>query len=169
MASPPSPRSLAAHLQAEADVAGLDDVGAPVVLDRVAVGGELDPRRAVHLVQRRVHGVHVQPGGGIGVAGGFQHRAEIAAHGAHRPADGVAVGGLIHAVLHVVAVRRVHVALFDVEAVEPQGRLVAHLNQDYDALVGVVLDVAVPQLVLDDESYVAGIDADSSSWCRHVL
>ena len=166
-----------AQLQAEADVAGLEDIGAPVVLHRLPpldvglAGGALD------LVQDGGDGASVEAVGHRLVAGAAQHGAEPLPHLAHRPADGVAVDDRVHATDIVLALGIVDVAPLDVAAVEAQQRHLAPVegpgHLDDGALVGVAVNVGVPLLVTHDEGDPARLktrflDAHTpcSSGCR---
>jgi len=75
----------------------------------------------------------------------------------HRPADRVAVHRGIHAAEFVHVLGPIHIATLQVETVEPQQRRLFSpglaSNQNGHALVGVVVDVAVPQLVLDGKTH----------------
>ena len=101
------------------------------------------------------------------VAGPVQHLRELVLQGPDGPADGIAVDDRVHPAVHAHAAadaasgrqfgifRPVDIASLDVEAVEAQqhGFPAADIGRHVDGhtLVHVILDVAVPQLVSDDE------------------
>ena len=124
--------------------------------------------------------------GGLGdglVAGPVQHLRQLLLQGPDGPADRIAVDDRVHPAVHAHAAadaarrcqigvfRAVDVASLDVEAVEAQqrGLLAADIGRYVDGhtLVHVILDVAVPQLVSDDEGQ--GFGGESCPWrLRHV-
>ena len=106
------------------------------------------------------------------VSGPVQHLREFLAEGSDGPADGIPIGERVHSAVYAHAaadtvrgcqlgiLRSVDVAFLDVEAVEAQqrGLLAANIGRHVDGytLVRMILDVAVPQLVSDDEGQRIG-------------
>ena len=124
-----------AVLQPEADVARVEHVSAPVVLHGVALRRKLVAGCFVHLVQRLVNSGNVHCACRLGVPSLSQQDANAAPQRLHRPADGVSVHRLVHAELDVLAARPIDIALFTVEAVEPQRGGVTDLDKDGHSLV----------------------------------
>ena len=165
------------HLEAEPDVAGFEHVRATVVFDRVPLGYERVSGAGLHVGQDAPHRGEVGRLGDFFVSGPVQHLREFLAQGSDGPADGIAIGDRVHPAVHAHAAadpargrqfgifRAVDVAFLDVEAVEAQqrGLLAANIGRHVDGytLVRMILDVAVPQLVSDDEGQ--GIGGKSGS------
>src|SRR5215470_1797451 len=166
------------HFEPEPDVAGLEDMGAAVVLDGVALrrsqfaGTGFDVRQDVR------HRRHIDDLGNLRIAGALEHFRQLRPQGADGPANRVAVDGRVHPVevrrgraaehrwpfdTQVRIFRTVDVASFEVEAVEPQQRCLLAGNirhhQDCDALIRMILDVAVPQFVADGEGQPTGAES----------
>src|SRR5262245_20991151 len=165
------------HLEPEPDVAGLEDVGAAVVLDGVALRGAQFPGRGLDVRQDFRHGCHVDGLGNLRIARASQHLLQLRPQRADGPADRVAVDGRVHPVevrrrraaehrrpvnSQVRIFRAVDVASFEVEAVEPQqrGLLAGNVRhyQNGDALIRMILNVAVPQFVADGEGQRTGAE-----------
>ena len=103
------------HFQAETNVAGLNDVGPTVVLHGVAIGHELGPGDVLHFVEARRDRGHVDLAGDLRVASLFHHDWQALPDGLDRPADGIAINGVVHAEFLILAVGAVDVAAFQVE------------------------------------------------------
>ena len=125
------------------------------------------------------------------VAGPVQHLRQFRGQGPDGPADRIAVGDRVHAVqlahaalgarlaqhrrrgdMQIGVFRAVDVASLDVEAVEAQQRGLPAVDirrdVDGDTLVRVILDVAVPQLVPDDEGQRRGGKSGALGCLCHV-
>ena len=101
------------------------------------------------------------------VACPVEHLRQLGLQRPDGPADGIAVRDRVHPAVHAHAaadpargrqlrvLRSVDVASLEIEAVEPQQRslLARDIGRHVDgyALVDMILDVAIPQLVPDDE------------------
>jgi len=92
-------------------------------------------------------------------------------HLLHRPADRVAVHRGIHAAEFIHLLGTIHIAALQVETVEPQQRRLFPLDlsgdQNGHALVGVVINVPVPQLVLDDKTHGTSCKCGSTTVLCH--
>ncbi len=164
--------ALPPHLQAEPDVAGFEHVRAAVVLDRVPLGDERFPGAGLHVGQDAAHRGEVGCRRDVLVSGPVQHLRELLAQGPDGPADGIAIDDRIHPAVHAHAAadpaggrqfgifRAVDIASLDVEAVEAQqrGLLAVDIGRHVDGytLVDMILDIAIPQLVSDDEGQRIG-------------
>ena len=171
------------HLQPKPDVAGFEDVGAPVVFDRVPLGRERLPGARLHFGQHVLHGGEVGCRRDRLVSRPVEHLREFLAQDPDGPADGIAIGDRVHAAVHakpaadpargrqIRVFRAVDVASLEVEAVEAQqrGLLAVHIggHVDGDTLIRVILDVGIPQLVPDDEGQRLG-GKSGSLRLRHV-
>ncbi|KAH0533478.1 hypothetical protein FGG08_007721 [Glutinoglossum americanum] len=91
------------------------------------------------------------------ISGGLKHGRQLVLYLLHRPADRVAVHRGVHAAELVHVLGTIHIAALQVKTVEPQQRclFLPDLSDDQNghALVGVVVNVPIPQLVLDNETY----------------
>ena len=160
MARPPSPPGLLPHLKAEPEVAGLEHIMAPVVLYRVAAGREQFPGRRFQVLEDFGNLALVNLPGDLRIPGLGHHLGKDVPNLSDRPAYWIAVHRGVHAEQLVLAFRPVYVASLNIEAVEPeQGGVVPALDQNGYALVRVVLDVAVPELVLDDKRDGSGVES----------
>src|SRR5215813_5238572 len=160
------------HLKAEPDVAGFEDVRATVVFDGIAFGYEGFSGAGLHVRENALHRSEIGDLHNFFVAGALEHLRELLAEDADCPADGITIDDRIHAAMHAHAaadtvggrqlrvIRTIDVASLDVEAIEAEqrGLLAAHFGRHVDGytLVHMILDVAIPQLVSDDEGHAIG-------------
>src|SRR5262245_13611352 len=160
------------HLEAKPDVAGFEDVRATVVFDGIALGYEGFSGAGLHVRQNALHRSEISGLHNIFVAGALEHLRELLTEDADCPADGITIDDRIHAAMHAHAaadtvggrqlrvIRTIDVASLDVEAVEAEQRgfLAANFGRHVDGytLVHMILDIAIPQLVSDDEGHAIG-------------
>jgi hypothetical protein len=162
------------------------------VFDGVPLGREQLPGAGFDLGQQVTHFGEVGRRGDRGVAGPFQHLRKLFLERPDRPADRVAVDDLVHPAelthavlrpgsgaqhhrpgdLEIGVFRSVDVASVAVEAVEPQEDRFFPAgfcrHGDRDALVGMILNVAVPQFMPDDERQWCDLEPRPLRCLRHA-
>ena len=169
--------ALAPHLQAKPDVPGFENLGAAVMLNGVSLGHECLAGAGFDVGKDAAHRADVGCLGDRLVAGTFQHLRKLLTQDTNGPTDRVAVRDRVHAAMHThpttdTAVgaqrgifRPVDIASFKVEAVEAKqhGLFAADISRHFDGypLIRMILDIAVPQLVPDDEGQGLGGETGS--------
>src|SRR5690348_11133498 len=155
------------HLQAEPDIAGFEHLRTAVVFDRIALADERLPGTGLHIWQGALYSCHVGGRRDVLISSSLEHLRKLAAQDANGPPNWVTVRDRIHPAMHPHATantawgrelrifRTVDIASLEVEAVETQQRsfLAANIGRhvDGDTLVGMILDVGIPQLMSYDE------------------
>jgi hypothetical protein len=149
-------------------------------------------RARLHVRQNAAHCREVGARCDRRVSGALEHLRQVRGQRSNGPADGVAVGDRVHAVkladtdaralgatqhrgrgdVEIGIFRAVDVAFLDVEAVEPEQAGFPPVDigshDDGDTLVGVILNVAVPEFVFDDERQGIGGKSVPLRGLRHV-
>src|SRR6185437_5791090 len=84
------------HLQAEPDVAGLEDFSATVVLDGISLADEGLSGAGLHLGENALYCGHVDCRCDVLIPGSLQHIRQFAAQYTNGPPDGVTVRDRVH-------------------------------------------------------------------------
>ena len=126
------------------------------MLDGVPAGGKICAGGGLHISQHIGYFLLVDLARQVLVSSGLQHLRELLPDLPDGPGDGVTIHSGVHAAELVHPLRAINITALDVEAVEAEQRCLFAVylagDQNRNALVGVVLKIAVPELVLDDEA-----------------
>ena len=103
-----------------AEVASLEYVAAPVVLDSVSARGKKCAGRGFDLAQGARDGLRIDLLRDVIIFGPPKHVGQPGPYLLHGPSDRVAVHRGIHTAESVQALRAIHIAALQIETVEPQ-------------------------------------------------